>query len=72
MAGHNDPARKRAVANTRPDPDPPLAPEASAHQSTQKPSGDRLKKISGGPPTTSSKTADPLSGIPHPINPYKD
>lgn len=58
------------MANTRPDPDPPIAPEPSAKQSTEKPSGDRVKKISGGGPNFSGDNAR-TDGIPHPNNPYK-
>ena len=58
------------MADTRPDPDPPLAPTPSAKQATKNDTAGRLKKISGGGPNF-SPSRDPLDGIPHPNNPYK-
>jgi hypothetical protein len=57
------------MAETRPQPDPVVEPTPSAKQSVQKPSADRIKKISGGSPNFSGGNAR-TDGIPHPNNPY--
>lgn len=59
------------MANTRPDPDPPIAPMPSARQATTDDNRDRLRKIDGGGPRTSPKDRNPLKGIPHPNSPYE-